>query len=60
LVVELHNHIDLVSDPVITDYDICSLYRVVVTSTYLYFRGFTCILNVSGLSLWKQARGTAY
>jgi len=28
--------------------------------TYLDFHNFTSMLNVSGLSLWKQARGTAY
>ena len=31
----------------ISDLDICIFTKVVVTSTYLYFGDFTCILNVS-------------
>jgi hypothetical protein len=39
--------IDRPSKPVISDYDIWIIARIVFTSTYLEFDHFACILNIS-------------
>ena len=44
----------------ISDYAICIFTRVGVTSTYLYFKDFACILNISQIGTEKAHHNILY